>query len=240
MPSFAFKYLYEYWLVLSITGVSIACLGMVLTHTTFMIRTKLTKLHLTPISLHSASSVRIPTSFNNFRDMLPTIRLPPLGSPIFRKYTKPFNAFKRRGMYPNVCRCNAKRCVSCTHLCTKTTITSSVNGMQFSIINNNDMDWTSSDLIYVITWTEINCGMQYVGQTGRSLKIWDTFNTLAMSSCFMPAFLMAILHILSSFFFVESSNIHVLRLLHDSTAKEIHSCISTWAVMKLNELSQSW
>ena len=25
-------------------------------------------------------------------------------------------------------------------------------------------------MIYVITWTEINCGMQYVGQTGRSLK----------------------------------------------------------------------
>ena len=32
------------------------------------------------------------------------------------------------------------------------------------------MDWTSSDLIYVITWTENNCGMQYIGQTGRSLK----------------------------------------------------------------------
>ena len=67
-----------------------------------MIRTKITKLHLSPISLHSASSVRIPSSVNNFRDMLPTIRLSPLGSPIIRKYTKPFNAFKRRGMYPNV------------------------------------------------------------------------------------------------------------------------------------------
>ena len=38
-------------------------------------------------------------------------------------------------------------------------ITSSVNGWQFPIINNNDMDWTSCDLIYVITWAEINCGM---------------------------------------------------------------------------------
>ena len=80
----------------------IACLGMVLTHTTLMIRTKLTKLHLSPISLHSASSVHIPSSVNNFRDLLPTIRLSPLGSHIIRKYTKPFNAFKRRGMYPNV------------------------------------------------------------------------------------------------------------------------------------------
>ena len=61
-------------------------------------------------------------------------------------------------MYPNVSKCNANRCVCCTHLCTKTTIISSVNGKQFSIINNNDMDWTSSDLIYVITWTEIILG----------------------------------------------------------------------------------
>ena len=39
-----------------------------------------------------------------------------------------------------VSKCNAKRCVCCTHLCTKTTIASSLNGRQFSIINNNDMD----------------------------------------------------------------------------------------------------
>ena len=32
------------------------------------------------------------------------------------------------------------------------------------------MDRTSSDLIYIITRTESNCCMQYVGQTGRSLK----------------------------------------------------------------------
>ena len=125
--------------VILITG-CLACLGMVLTHTTFMIRTKLTKLHLSPISLHSASSVHIPSSVNKFRDMLPNIRLSPLGSPIIRKYSKPFNAFKRRGIYPYISKCNAKRCACCTHLCTKTTITSSVNGRQFSIINNNDMD----------------------------------------------------------------------------------------------------
>ena len=37
----------------------------------------------------------------------------------------------------------------------------------------------------------------------------------------------AFLHILPSFFFVDLSNIRVLRLFHDSTAKEIHSCTST-------------
>ena len=86
MPAFAFKDAYLNWLIL-ITGVLIACLGMVLTHTTLMIRTKLAKLHLSPIRLHSASSVRIPSSVNNFRNMLPNIRLSPLGSPIIRKYT---------------------------------------------------------------------------------------------------------------------------------------------------------
>ena len=114
MPAFAFKDLYQYWLVILITGVLIACLGMVLTNTTLMIRTKLTKLPLSPISLHSASSVRIASSVNNSRDMLPTIRLSPLESSIIRKYTKPFNAFKRSGMYPNVSKCNAKRCL-CLH-----------------------------------------------------------------------------------------------------------------------------
>ena len=70
---------------------------------------------------------------------------PPLHSPIIRKYTESFKAIKRRGMYLNVSKRNAKRCVCCTHL-----FTSSVNGRQFSIINDNDMDLTSSDLIYVI------------------------------------------------------------------------------------------
>ena len=40
-----------------------------------------------------------------------------------------------------------------------------------SIINNNGMDWTSSDLIYVITWTEINCGMQYVDKLAYPLRL---------------------------------------------------------------------
>ena len=119
MPSFAFKDLYKYWIVILITGVLIACLGVV--HN-FNDKNETNK--ITFIS-HSASSVRIPSSVNNFWDILPTIRLSPLGSSIFRKYTKLFNAFKRCGRYPNVSKCNAKRCVCCTHICTKTTITSS-------------------------------------------------------------------------------------------------------------------
>ena len=129
----------------------IACLGMVLTHTTFMIRTKLAKLQFSPIWKHSVCSVCIPSSVNNVLNMPSTIRLSPLGSPFIRKYTKPSNGIKRRGMYPNIYKRNAKRCVCCTHFCTNTTITSSVNVRQFSILNDNDMDLTSSDLFYVIT-----------------------------------------------------------------------------------------
>ena len=72
MPSLAFKDAYLYWLIL-ITGVLIACLVMVLTHTTFMIRTKLAKLQFSPIWLHLVCSVCIPSSVNNFLNTLPTI-----------------------------------------------------------------------------------------------------------------------------------------------------------------------
>ena len=54
-----------------------------------MIRTKLANLHISPSWLHSVSSVRIPSSVNNYRIMLPNIRLS-----IIMNYTKPFNAFK--------------------------------------------------------------------------------------------------------------------------------------------------
>ena len=114
--------------------------------------------NLTLLRLHAASTVRIPHSTNNFQNLLPTvrvtplnlfstttvnlhgasnsniirnnlqIRLSPLKSPILRKYINPF---KRPGMYPSISKCNAKKCNCCNHLCSKTTITSSVNGRTF-------------------------------------------------------------------------------------------------------------
>ena len=45
----AFKDLYYYWPVILITVVLIACLGMVLTHTTLMIRTKITNYIYLPL-----------------------------------------------------------------------------------------------------------------------------------------------------------------------------------------------
>ena len=122
------------------------------------------KITLTPLRLHSASSVRIPNSINNFRTLIPALRLRPLNlssassvnlhglantsichnnlrvmlSPLkSRKYSNPF---KRPGMYPSISKCNAKRCNSCMHLCTNSTVTSSVNGRKFSVVNNSDLD----------------------------------------------------------------------------------------------------
>ena len=135
------------------------------------------KITLTPLRLHSASSVRIPNSINNFRTLIPALRLRPLNllsassvnllliiaylftfhglantsifhnnlrvmlsplkSPVLRKYSNPF---KIPGMYPSISKCNAKRCNCCMHLCTNSTVTSSVNGRKFSVVNNSDLD----------------------------------------------------------------------------------------------------
>ena len=95
------------------------------------------------------------------------VMLPPLKSPVLRKYSNPF---KRPGMYPSISKCNAKRCNCCMHLCTNSTVTSSVNGRKISAVNNSDLDWKSIDLIYVLTWKTKNCNMQYVGQTCCALQ----------------------------------------------------------------------
>ena len=125
------------------------------------------KITISPLRLHAASSVRIPTSAHSFRILLPILRIRPLNlfsassvdlhsasntnvlrnnlrvrlspikSPVLRKYLNPF---KKPSMYPSISKCNAKSCNFCQHLCTDTTITSSVNGRTFSIINNSDLD----------------------------------------------------------------------------------------------------
>ena len=139
-------------------------------HTTFIIRTKLSKLNISPIRLLSASSVHIPSSVNNFRNMLPAIRLYPLRSHIIRKYTKPFNAFKRCSIYPNVSKCNAKRCVCCTHLCTKSTITPSV---MVDIYNINVLQRTACLVVNPIMIGNFafpfNC--RHLGRTSDSMTV---------------------------------------------------------------------
>ena len=92
------------------------------------------KITISPIRLHSASSLQIPRSTARFNSLLPTvnvsplklhsvssinlygasnynifsnhlrIRLSPIKSPILLKYK---NLYKRNSMYPNISKCNA-------------------------------------------------------------------------------------------------------------------------------------
>ena len=140
--------------------------GITTLHTTMTITNRL-KITLIPLRLHSTSSVRIPNYINNFRTLIPVLRLRPLNllsassvnlhglantsifhnnhrvmlsplkSPVLRKYSNPF---KRPAMYPSISKCYAKRCNCCMHLCTNSTVTSSVNGRKFSVVNNSDLD----------------------------------------------------------------------------------------------------
>ena len=131
-------------------------------------RTLIPALRLRPLNLLSASSVNLHGLANTsiFHNNL-RVMLSPLKSPVLRKYS---NTFKRPGMYPSISKCNAKRCNCCMHLCTNSTVTSSVNGRKFSVVNYSDLGWKLIDLIYVLTWKTKNCNMQYVGQTCRVLQ----------------------------------------------------------------------
>ena len=109
-------------------------------HSTNNYQNLLPTVRVTPLNLFSASTVNLhgASNSNMFRNDL-QIRLSPLKSPILRKYINPF---KRPGMYPSISKCNAKKCNCCNHLCSKTTITitSSVNGRTFSVVNDSDLD----------------------------------------------------------------------------------------------------
>ena len=115
------------------------------------------KITISPIRLHSASSLQIPRSTARFNSLLPTvssinlygasnynifsnhlrIRLSSITSPILLKYKNPY---KRNSIYPNISKCNAKSCNCCNHLICRSAIISSVNHRQFSVVNNSDLD----------------------------------------------------------------------------------------------------
>ena len=100
--------------------------------------TMLPSITIRPLNIRLASSVNLHgiTNSNVFHNNL-RIRLSPLKSPNLRKHTNPF---KRCGMYSSISKCNAKKCKCCNHLSTKSTVTSSVNGIQFSVINNSELE----------------------------------------------------------------------------------------------------
>ena len=107
---------------------------------------------VTPLTYHSASSINLHgASNNNIFHNRLRIRLSPMKSPILRKYKNPY---KRSGMYPSISKCNAKCCIFCKYLNCKSTIVSNVNNRQFSVVNDSDLDWNSKDVIYSLTCSE--------------------------------------------------------------------------------------
>ena len=94
--------------------------------------------YVSPLKLHSVSSVNLydASNYDIFRNHL-SIRLSPIKSPILLKYNNPY---KRNSMYPNISMCNAKICICCNQLICQSTIISSVNHRQFSVVKNSDLD----------------------------------------------------------------------------------------------------
>ena len=123
------------------------------------------KIAISTIRLHSASSLQIPRSTARFNSLLPTvnvlhlklhsvssinlygssnynifrnhrrIRLSPIKSPILLIYK---NMYK--STYPDMSKFSAKSCICCNHLICPSTIISSVNHRQFSVVNNSVLD----------------------------------------------------------------------------------------------------
>ena len=101
-------------------------------------RSLLPTINITPLKLSSVSSIRLngASNCNIFRNSL-RFRLSPTKSPIIYKYESPD---KRRSLYPSIFTCNVKSCTCCSHLNCKSTILSTVNGRQFSIVNTTGLD----------------------------------------------------------------------------------------------------
>ena len=119
---------------------------------------KIVKILLSPLWLHSASSIQIPQSTNRYNFMLTSVyvsplklhsaaktnlhgvsdsalfrnhfkvRLSPLKSPVLRNS---MSSYRSVG-YPSISKCNVKRCSCCKHLFCKSTIKSYVIGRHFS------------------------------------------------------------------------------------------------------------
>ena len=90
------------------------------------------KITISPIRLHSASSLQIPRSTARFNSLLPTVNV----SPLKLHSVSSINLYGVSN-YPNISKCNAK---SCNHLICRSTIISSVNHRQFSVVNNSNLD----------------------------------------------------------------------------------------------------
>ena len=99
-------------------------------------------LNIPKVNFHSATSVYLPNNSNIFNTK-PVIKLTPLKSPLRRRYygRSYHNSYwnSRRKIYPEINKCNARRCSSCKYLSCESTIKSSTNGRVFPINISTDI-----------------------------------------------------------------------------------------------------
>ena len=108
--------------------------------------------NITPLKLSFVSSIRLNgASYCNIFRYSMRIRLSPVKSPIIRKYKNPD---KKRSLYPSISMCNVKSFICCSPLKNANQPFVLVNGRQFSIENNPDLDGRSKGVIYVLTCCE--------------------------------------------------------------------------------------
>ena len=119
--------------------------------TLFIIRIIIINL-LSPLRLHTVSSIQIPESTNRYNSMLPSVYVSPLKLYLATKISlhgisgPPFLAITWKfafllSSHLSIIKCNAKMCSCCKHVCCKYTVKSNVNGRQFSVLTNSDLDW---------------------------------------------------------------------------------------------------
>lgn len=109
---------------------------------------------LNPLNIGSASSFYIPSlSVNSCFHNGPRVLLSPLKASIVRETRVNIRNIRlgRRRVYHKITKCNAKRCMCCKFLSTKPNIKSTVNGRVFNVIIDQDLDCSSSHIIYVLT-----------------------------------------------------------------------------------------
>ena len=81
---------------------------------------RLPSVYVSPLKLHSATKINLHgVSYSAlFRNHL-KVRLSPLKSPVLRNSS---SKYRRSVVYPSISKCNAKRYGCCKHLCCKSTI----------------------------------------------------------------------------------------------------------------------
>ena len=129
---------------------------------------------LSPLWLHSDYSMQIPQSINRYNSMLPFVYISPLkihsatwmNAPIkLPALRNSRSKYRRSVMFYSISKFNVRMCSCCKHLRCISTVKSKVNGRQFSVVTNSDLDWRSFAVIK-------DCGMHFVDQTSTNVDFF--------------------------------------------------------------------